>query len=209
MSLFNYENKVWDTISKIGDVVCLSLLWLVSGLPLLTIGCSTAAFYHCVSLQLQDCDGPVWRSYWHYFRLHFKKATAIWLLHFAGLFLFYLEFYAVNMAMQDSLLGFIFMGLLMFLFLLFFGCTIYVYPLLACWNAPVGKLLFNSLLLAVEHLPTTLLLTALLIFTVIGCFFAMPMFPILIGIYIVISSFLVIRVLRKHNLTEENLEFSN
>ena len=72
--------------------------------------------------------------------------------------------------MQDSLLGFIFIGLLMFLFLLFFGCSIYVYPLLTCWNAPVGKLLLSSLLLTVEHLPTTLLLTALLILTVIGCF---------------------------------------
>ena len=43
--IFDYESKFMERVSQIGELVWLSLLWLLFSLPVITIGASTCAMY--------------------------------------------------------------------------------------------------------------------------------------------------------------------
>ena len=43
--IFDPENKFWNDIGKVADVTCMSLLWSLTSLPLVTIGAATTAVY--------------------------------------------------------------------------------------------------------------------------------------------------------------------
>ena len=38
IQLFDPENKFWQFFSKLADVACLSFLWFLTSLPLVTLG---------------------------------------------------------------------------------------------------------------------------------------------------------------------------
>lgn len=48
--LFKYDSPFVQICNKIVDCICLSVLWLVTSLPVLTIGASTTALYYAINV---------------------------------------------------------------------------------------------------------------------------------------------------------------
>ena len=42
------DEKIWNLASWIPHIVLLGVLWLVTSLPIITIGASTTALYSCI-----------------------------------------------------------------------------------------------------------------------------------------------------------------
>ena len=78
--IFDPENKFWSAISKVADVTCMSFLWTITSLPLVTMGAATTAFYSYTMRQVRDTEGGILSGFFGAFRKHFKKATLLWLL---------------------------------------------------------------------------------------------------------------------------------
>ena len=57
MGIFSYDNKFFQTLNLILDVVALSLIWTISSLPIITIGASTTALYHTVDKVFRREEG--------------------------------------------------------------------------------------------------------------------------------------------------------
>lgn len=82
MKFFDVDNPVWRFIRKIGYLWILNILWLVTSLPLFTIGASTTALiYAC--MKLKDDEGYPTGNYFRSFRENFRQATIIWLIYAA------------------------------------------------------------------------------------------------------------------------------
>ena len=81
--IFGHDSPIIGSLSKIGDVICLSALWLVFSIPIVTIGASTAAAYTAASRQLRGGKGYLWKTFWDTFRGEFKRATLVWLVGMA------------------------------------------------------------------------------------------------------------------------------
>ena len=77
--LFNYDGPVVQTLNKVADGICLSVLWLISCLPLVTAGAATTALYYSVNKCIRHGEGHIWHEYWHSFLSNFKQATLLWL----------------------------------------------------------------------------------------------------------------------------------
>ena len=92
--IFNPENKFWDFIGKLADVTFMSMLWLITSLPIVTAGAATTAFYDFTMHQVNDREGTVWRSYFRSFRKNFRRGTAIWLIELAAVVFFGFDFWA-------------------------------------------------------------------------------------------------------------------
>lgn len=71
--LFNPENRFWAFIGKIADIFLLSVLWVVTSLPVITAGAATAAFYHFAIHQVDDTESTVLHGFFSAFRSSFKK----------------------------------------------------------------------------------------------------------------------------------------
>ena len=78
--LFGMDSPLMGALIKIGDCLCLSVLWLVFSLPIVTIGASSTALYAAVHHCLRRHEAGIWKHFWEAFRENFKRSTLAWLV---------------------------------------------------------------------------------------------------------------------------------
>lgn len=82
------KGSLADFLNRFMDLILLNVLWLLSSLPVFTLGASTCALYEVTIHYALHEDPPVFRTFLQTFRRCFRKATALFLVIFgAGLFL--------------------------------------------------------------------------------------------------------------------------
>ena len=82
MRFFNVDNPVWRFIRKLGYLWILNILWIVTSLPVFTIGASTTALIFAC-MKLHDDEGYPTVNYFQSFKENFRQATVIWLIYAA------------------------------------------------------------------------------------------------------------------------------
>jgi uncharacterized membrane protein YesL len=104
--LFDIENPVMHLIIKIFDCMCLSILWLVCCMPVVTAGAATAALYATVYRYIRKEEGHLLRTFLGAIRENWKRATLVWLVVLAvGVLLGVDMLVFRTMALQGKLLG--------------------------------------------------------------------------------------------------------
>jgi len=191
--LFDPENKFWQFLSKATDAALMSLLWVLTSLPLVTIGASTAAFYSYALKQVTDQEGSLVKSYFSAFRAHFKRATLLWLLQATGAVFFAADLWAAwsFFLSQGGAAGVALLGVCGFCALSFLCCCLYAYPVLAAYELTVRQVIVNSFLLAVARLHVTLTLALLLAACRALFYFLSGLFFLWVGLYVFFSSYLI------------------
>ncbi len=162
---FGENNPVWRAINRYADMLLTGVLFIITCLPVVTIGASLCAFYYTAMDSLRKEDGYIFKRYFRSFGKNFKKATILWLIMLAigailGLDVY---FWLVNSEMQFS--G-VMLGISGILCLLWFITFIFVFPLQARFENPVGKTLQNAFLIGLSRLPFSI--GILVLFGIIG-----------------------------------------
>lgn len=78
MKFFRYDSDFWSAMERVFDWMLLNLLWLVTCLPILTIGASTAALTDVSYRMAHGEDPAVFKSYFKAWARHWKTATILW-----------------------------------------------------------------------------------------------------------------------------------
>lgn len=197
--LFDPENRFWSFFGKLTDASLMSLLWVLTSLPLITIGASTTAFYKYTLLQVQDLEGSLVKSYFTAFRAYFKKATLLWLLQLAGTAFFAADLLAAwnFFLFHPGLSGIAVLGLCGFFALAFLCCTFYLYPVLGTYDLPLKQILSASFFLAVGNLHVTLTLALLMGLACVAAFYISGLFFFWIALFVFFSSYLIYGVFLK------------
>lgn len=55
--IFNYDNKFFRAVNKLADLVILSFCWLISCIPIFTIGAASSALYSAVHKSIRRGKG--------------------------------------------------------------------------------------------------------------------------------------------------------
>lgn len=83
--MFAYDGPVYKLLSRVSDVVILHLLWLVTSLPLVTLGASLSALYSVGMAHKLGNDTPVSALYFAAFRSKWRRASLLFAtLTFSG-----------------------------------------------------------------------------------------------------------------------------
>lgn len=77
--IFGYDSTIVRGLTKIGDCICLSVLWIVFSLPVVTMGASSAALYKAVYHCLRKDEAGIWKKFREAFKENLKRSTLIWL----------------------------------------------------------------------------------------------------------------------------------
>lgn len=157
--IFDMENGFWTFVNKLADVVILELLWLLTSIPLITVGASSVAFWHMLLKVATDQGGSVFSGYFRAFRQNVRQGTLIWLLQFASGIWLALDAYICFKS--DSLLAIALIGVFGALGLLWLFTSVYLYPLAGRFSFPLKKIIGNSFFLAIRHFPHTFCLLLL------------------------------------------------
>ncbi|MDE6590854.1 MAG: YesL family protein [Oscillospiraceae bacterium] len=94
--LFSYDSPVMGALTSIGDCICLSAMWLVFSLPILTIGASTTALYAAAYHVIRKKEGGLWQSFWGAFKENFKRSTLLWLVVLAVMVLLTVDVFVLR-----------------------------------------------------------------------------------------------------------------
>ena len=159
------DSGIMRVLSKICDIVCLNVLWLVCSLSIITIGASTTALYTVMLKLVKNEEGYIFKGFLHAFKLNFKQSTIIWLILLLCGGVCFVD-YRIS-EMMPGTLGMVFKSIFLLLAFFLISVTIYSFALTARYENTIGATLKNALLLTVAKLPYTILMTALTVGAVV------------------------------------------
>lgn len=155
---FNPDGPLMRFMTKLADLMILNILFLVTSLPVVTVGAAWTALSYVTLKMVRDEEGAIARSYFRAFRQNFRQATVLWLGVLAIGAVLVLDFRVLSGA-EAAWAGFLrlALGLLAAALVMILQ---YLFPVLARFDASLKDTLKNAALLALAHLPKTALMTA-------------------------------------------------
>ena len=153
---FNIDSPLMRFLTKLADLMILNILFLITCLPIVTIGAAWTALYYVAMKMVRDEEGGIVRSYFHAFRLNFRQATLLW-LGVLGIAVILVLDLLILARIDSPIAAAMNMGIGIIAILIFLVLQ-YLFPLLARFEAGTGQTLKNAVLLAVGQLPRTLLM---------------------------------------------------
>lgn len=184
------SGKLFILADKAADLTILGIVWLLTSIPVITLGTSCTALYYAVAKSVRAKEGRPVKEYfraWRQNALQGCAATGIFLL--AGILL-----------MLD---GYIMQGKMTFwiivcLWILFTAVGIYFFPVLSRFSLTMRQCFQVSAVLAVNYVPKTclLMLTLVLCIAVFGIF---PfLLPVLAAFYAFYATFILEGIFREY-----------
>lgn len=171
--MFSPDSRFMQVISRIADLILLNILFLITCLPIFTIGAAVTALYTmCFRLMREEYSG-LFVSYFKAFRENFRQATVIWLLLLViicpALYYCYILFSLDSMLKHFSFL-FVIIALLSIM-------TIsYVFPWISQFENGTVQALKNALILSISRLPRTVAVVVINLMPAIVLFISPELF---------------------------------
>ena len=193
---FRPDGKFFVLGSKAGDLIAASVLWLVTSLPLITVGPATTALYYVVLHSVREDREGVWRAYFRMFRREFRQSMALMLLYTAWAAACFLAGHLYQSAGgdPDSLAAWLLRALLLPALL----SMPYGFAMIARFENSLGRCVLLSLYLAFRHPAASLALAALLAAGAFLVYLQLTLAVFLPGAVCLAMSFLLERVFRQH-----------
>ncbi len=149
---FGENNPVWKAINRFADMMVIGILFIITCIPVITIGAALCAFYYTAMDSLRKEDGYIFKRYFVSFGKNFKKGTLIWLIMLAAGIVFGVDMYfwlAIS-DMQFSVVMVIISAIITLAWLL---TLVFVFPLQARFENTIKNTIKNAFLIGVSHLP--------------------------------------------------------
>ena len=158
--IFDMDNPVFRTISKLVDLIWLNIIFIIFSLPVVTIGASVTALMSVTMKMARDREGYMWAGFWKSFKENFKQSTIIWIIMILvatvlGTDIYF--FYSNTAGYAKFLLAF-----MLGISLVCLCIATYIFPLQAQFENTIKQTLKNALLMAIRHLPWTILIVVIL-----------------------------------------------
>ena len=155
---FSLDSKFMQVMSRVADLIILNVIYLVTCLPVITIGAAGTAMYTVCFRLGTDREGSLVKGYFRAFRDEFRQATLIWL--------FLLLFGAASCVNIILFLGtggwmhYLFFPFVLFLVVVLMMVS-YAFPLISQFRNDTKSVLKNALIFSVAYLPRTVLIVVI------------------------------------------------
>lgn len=154
--IFSMDGKFFTFITKLSDLLLLNVLFIITCLPILTIGVSLIALYQ-TTLQLADnTDSYILRNYFSNWKQNLKQGILIWIPSFILLILCILNL-SVLPHMPQNLYRTTCLCLQFVLLFFLYGIFLYAFSLPKVYRSSCLNTLRNALFMTFKHLPVTCL----------------------------------------------------
>ena len=198
---FNWtDNVVMRALGKIGDMICLNVMWLICCIPIITIGASTTALYTVMLRMVKNEEGYIFRGFLKAFKSNFKQSTLIWLILLLLGIVWTVDFRVAGFI--PGMAGIILSAIFLALGFILLSVMIYIFPLTARYENGIKATFKNALILTVAKLPYTFLMVAIVVAAVFASLwsaftllFSLPLWLIIGGALIAwVNSYILRRV---------------
>lgn len=201
--LFGEGSPLMIGVRKILDVLLVNLLWIITSIPLVTVGASTSACYEVVYKDIWHGRGNAFFDFFHAFRANFRQTFPAGAVFAAFSALLWLDIALLHhLGEQGSPLGDLWaLVLILFAFTVVYFLWLSAY--IARFRLGLREMAPNTLKLLIAHLPVALL-TGIVAG---GCVLAVWLWPgalfFLPTVGMLLCGFLLERVFRRYMTEEE------
>ena len=158
-SFFNPKSAGTRFLTNICNLIIVNLIFMISCIPVFTIGASVTALYRITIAILAGDNPAVLRDYWKCFKDNFGKATGLMLLYSALAAFFVFELYMIRIMLSEQYQWTSFIAY--FFLVAIAASSFYAFPLLAWFEESFKQILKNSILIALSNLPVTIMYIAI------------------------------------------------
>lgn len=154
--MINIDSKPVRIANKAADIVIVNVLFLVTSIPVLTIGASCCSMHHVLYRMSKNEEGYVVKSYFKAFRENFKKATLLWLIMLPILLV--MAWNVIAMISNYTIFPGWMVGILTVVYLFVCMVMMYVFPLQAHFENSIKNTIKNSVAVMLVNFPRSVLM---------------------------------------------------
>lgn len=195
--LLSPEGTLMSFLTKAGWVIILNIVWLLSCIPVFTIGTATTSFYYAMMKSIRRNRSYPLKEYWASFKRTLMQGSIFTVL--AGvwfLLLVHLQMTAGGQTATGYFLGRVY-GMLM---LVSAAVLLYLFPVLSRFQMSMTGMVKLSFVMAVRYIGYTIVMlagTAILIWAWIY-YLPMPTIFFMPGVWCYLCTFMIERALRRY-----------
>lgn len=160
---FNYENPLWQFMSRVWDLMLLNVICILCCLPIITAGASITALHYVTLKMAENRETQIYRSFFRAFKQNFVQATVIEVILLVLGVVLWLDirfFLLEGDIMANTFLSsvpakLVVYAVLLMLLMISTLLSVYVFAVQARFSNPVGRTINNALLMSLRHLPST------------------------------------------------------
>ena len=193
--MFRSDNLFSRFMNVLFDIICISVLWMVCSIPVITAGAAATAAYYAMAKSVRYKTGYAWKEFFRSFRLNIKQTIPLSILFFgAGVVLILDIWYTWSNDNQTN--SAIFM-VLVFVAFLVAGAAVYAWPLLSRFEKRNTELLKTAFIVMFRYLPVTIGLLLLLCFGLVGIYLMPWAILVIPGVYQYLCTFPMEWIMKK------------
>lgn len=196
--ILGVEGDLIYFMTKTGQIVILNILWLVSCIPIFTIGTATTSLYYAMMKNIRRNRSYPTTEYFSSFKRTFLSGSVLTLA--LGVWLFTLYHLLVTAVEQGTEMGYFLSRIYLVLMIATAGVAIYLFPVLSRFTMKLSSMVKLSFVMAVRYIYFTVLIlggTALLAWLMFYHLSYMTVF-IIPGVWCYLCTFMIERALRRY-----------
>ena len=198
---FSEDNPVFALLGRLTDMVIVSVLWLLLCLPVITAGASSSGLYYAVTKSLRHRRGYISREFFRGFKSCFKQSTLIWLIYAAAALLTLVDIRIMQLSRGNTavFMRFLFGVLMLCLTIWLTWALAYA----ARFSLTLPGVMKNAALMAIRHLPSSLLILAVAVSAVLILYMIPFLLIIIPAVKALLDSLILERVFLRY-MTDED-----
>ena len=160
--IFSQEGWLFRALSRILDLIILNILFILTCIPIVTIGTSICAMYSVLLKAVRNEESYIIRSYMRAWKENMKRGILLWLLYSGGMGILLLNIFytAGKMPRYGGLWTFV-CGV----FLVSLSLPLqYLFAFQARYENSLSELMKNVFVISIRYLPATIQLIGLKVF---------------------------------------------
>ena len=190
-SIFNMDNRFFRFMGKLADLMILNLVFIACCIPIVTIGPAITALYYMTLKMVRNEESYIVKGFFHSFKQNLKQGIVINLILLAAGILIYVDMTVVTQNFT-GILGKVMYVIIWMAIVVYAMVFVYIYPLLSRFFNTIKNTFTNAVLIAIRHLPYTLLLVVLTLIPVFIVFIPDARISSLLMILFILMGFSVV-----------------
>ncbi len=163
---FNLDSPIMVALSKVADLIVLSLLWFICCIPIITFVPATAAMYYVALKLVRGEEVKITATFFRGFKMNFKQGVVMSLLFLVLGVVLVLDYFIMSQA--DTTAGMISSAAFFALGILLLCTMFYTFPIQAQFFNPIFRTLRNAFILSTQKVFNTIVVFVLNVLPVVA-----------------------------------------
>lgn len=163
---FNIDSKLWKFFDYAGDLVILNLLFVLTSLPVITIGASITAMDAVLFKRKEKRTDDIKKEYFREWKANFKNSTVIWLFLLSFIIFCAMNFQiAVHASAENRMKIFLIIGTALPAIVM---TALYSFAMLARFENDLATTVSKAFFIGIMSLPYTVVILLILTASVLA-----------------------------------------